>query len=303
LSTEVAAHELSVENEVEFRRLVNMLRLAGGFTLGFARVHHPSLRRRLVEEIRRELPQLDILEVTLSPATQAGVAAELEEAVGQRRPGALFVCGLESMFDLREPVSDAIAMLNFNRDYVVRRFPWPVVFWVPDFAVRGFSRQAIDFWSGRSGVYRFRGQEEEARATVEELAADYDWSLERREKLERREILRGILAELEQSAHPDPGTLARTFMLLAQAADFAGEPAEAEGPLNRALAIYRQIGDRLGEANALAGLGDAALAQARYGEAEGFYQQALPMYRQIGGRLGEANALAHLGDAALARAR
>ncbi|MGH3869457.1 MAG: tetratricopeptide repeat protein, partial [Pseudonocardiaceae bacterium] len=38
-------------------------------------------------------------------------------------------------------------------------------------------------------------------------------------------------------------------------------------------------------------LGDVALQQARYEEAAERYEQALPVYRQIGDRLGEANTL------------
>jgi tetratricopeptide (TPR) repeat protein len=253
-----------------------MLRLAGGFALGFARVNHPSLRRRLVEEIRQQLTDAGILEVTLSPAAQSGIVAQLGEAVGDRRPSAVFAYGLESLIDLREPFSDSIGMFNFNRDYVVRRFPWPVVFWVPEFAVRGFRRQAIDFWSGRSGVYRFVGDEEEARATVEELAADFDWSLE------RREILRGVLTELERSGQPDLGALARVLMLLAQAAGFESDWAEAEGHLSRALPIYRQIGGWLGEANCLFSQGRLARETSNAALARQALQAAAAIYAAIG---------------------
>ena len=59
--------------------------------------------------------------------------------------------------------------------------------------------------------------------------------------------------------------------------------------------IYRQIGDRLGEANCVQSLGDVARMQARYEQAGQLYNQALPIYRQIGDRLGEANCLLSMG--------
>jgi tetratricopeptide (TPR) repeat protein len=75
---------------------------------------------------------------------------------------------------------------------------------------------------------------------------------------------------------------------------------EAERLYGEALALYRQMGDRLGEANVLKARGDAARLQARYEDAERLYGDALPLYRQIGDRLGEASCLFRMGR--LARA-
>ena len=66
---------------------------------------------------------------------------------------------------------------------------------------------------------------------------------------------------------------------------------------------YRDIGNRLGEANALTSLGETARMQNRYDDAIAAYDQALPLYRDIGNRLGEANALTSLGDAARVQGR
>ncbi|MCL4828151.1 MAG: tetratricopeptide repeat protein, partial [Caldilinea sp.] len=66
-----------------------------------------------------------------------------------------------------------------------------------------------------------------------------------------------------------------------------------------ALAIYPQIGDRLGEANVQKALGDLALREDDLGEARRCYEAALAIYPQIGDRLGEANVQKALGDLAL----
>jgi tetratricopeptide (TPR) repeat protein len=71
--------------------------------------------------------------------------------------------------------------------------------------------------------------------------------------------------------------------------------AEADQLYQQALAIYRQIGNRLGEANCLKSLGEVARMQARYAEAAGLYHQALPIYRQIADRFGEAGCLRSVG--------
>ena len=56
----------------------------------------------------------------------------------------------------------------------------------------------------------------------------------------------------------------------------------------RALALYRQTGDRRGEANALWSLGDVARMRGDYPAASEHFSRALALYRQTGARSGEA---------------
>jgi tetratricopeptide (TPR) repeat protein len=287
--------EFSVHNPVELAALTRMLELAQGFTLGFARINHPSLRERLVREIRRRFPRKRIAEVTLDRGAAGGVVTQLEKALGEERPEALFVYGLEGMFDLQVEQSPAMDILNLNRNYCGKRFPWPVVFWLPEFAMRELSRQAPDVWAWRSGTYYFIGEEEDARQTLGRLEEGFGWSLSLREKRERREILQHVLAELEKSGQPDSRVLAKVLERLGNAAHFEGESAGSEGYYPKALGVYRQLGDKLGEANCVQALGEVALSQARYEEAGRLYSQALPIHRQISDRRGEANCLLSVG--------
>lgn len=64
----------------------------------------------------------------------------------------------------------------------------------------------------------------------------------------------------------------------------------------QALAIYRAIGNRLGEANCVRSLGDVHYMLNEYDPARERYEQALPIYQAIGNRLGEANCASSLGD-------
>ena len=64
--------------------------------------------------------------------------------------------------------------------------------------------------------------------------------------------------------------------------------------------LFRETGDRAGEATALASLGDAELRQGRYQQAAGNLRQALALFREIGDRAGEAEALNGLGEVLLA---
>ncbi len=62
-----------------------------------------------------------------------------------------------------------------------------------------------------------------------------------------------------------------------------------------ALAIFREIGDRKGEANSLMNLGLAYNDLGQYQQAIEFHQSALAIFREIGNRAGEANSLMNLG--------
>ncbi len=74
-----------------------------------------------------------------------------------------------------------------------------------------------------------------------------------------------------------------------------GDRREAADTYTQALEIYRQIGDRLGEAIALNNLGQVRYATGDYPGAAQATAQALEIYRQIGERRGEANTLNNLG--------
>lgn len=223
MSRQALQASLSVENQVELRALANMLRRAGGFALAFARVNHPALKERLIAELKAELPDMEIVEFRVDPAAEAGLVEQWREALGGRRPDALFVHGLESLFDLARGASPAVEMFNFNRAFGRLHVPFPLVFWAPEFAIREFAWRAPDFWSGRSGIYRFTGGEQEGRETLELLGRDFDWSLSPQERWERRAVLQDLLRELESVAEADWAVLARVRYLLGQAAIYNSE--------------------------------------------------------------------------------
>jgi tetratricopeptide (TPR) repeat protein len=74
------------------------------------------------------------------------------------------------------------------------------------------------------------------------------------------------------------------------------EYAAARERYEEALPIYRAIGDRLGEANALLSLGDLTRKEDRYSQAWDFYEQVLSFYRTIGDHYSLARVLYRMGD-------
>jgi hypothetical protein len=70
----------------ELKAVCNMLKRADGFTLSFIRVNRDTLRDAIVNVIRDRLPDLAIMEVSLSAANIDGIVAQLEKAVGASVP-------------------------------------------------------------------------------------------------------------------------------------------------------------------------------------------------------------------------
>jgi len=75
----------------------------------------------------------------------------------------------------------------------------------------------------------------------------------------------------------------------------SGDYPGAAGALAEALAIFRDLGDQLGQANALTDLGVVRWLTADYADATSALAEALSIFRDLGDRLGQANALLDLG--------
>ena len=303
MSTALVPPPLSGDNATELEAVCRMIQRAGGCVLSFCWVNHPGLRERLVEEAKSRLAGFDIAEITVNCETGEGIVEQWERLLATRKPAALFVYGIERVFDYAAGYTHAIAVLNLNRGYIAQRFPYPIVFWGPDFAMVEFSRQAPDTWSARSGSFHFTGGPAETAETIRRLDEADFWSSSGRDKLERKLLLERVCRELESEPSPDAKALAEARLRLAGVLSFEGQQEEAERLYGEALSVYQQIGDRLGEANVQKARGDVARMQDRYEEAERLYGEALPLYRQVGDGRGQANAQQARGDVALMQAR
>ena len=74
-----------------------------------------------------------------------------------------------------------------------------------------------------------------------------------------------------------------------------GDYPAAAGLLERALALYQDLGDRRGEADALRNLGRVRYVTGDYPAATDLLERALALYQDLGDRRGEAGALHDLG--------
>jgi tetratricopeptide (TPR) repeat protein len=109
-------------------------------------------------------------------------------------------------------------------------------------------------------------------------------------------LLAQALLEPAQAGRLPHKAAAQTYETLGDVHYMLSEYQEARARYEQALPIYREIGARLGQANAIKSLGDVHRMLAEYQEARARYEQSLPIYREIGDRLGQANAISSLGD-------
>ena len=70
---------------------------------------------------------------------------------------------------------------------------------------------------------------------------------------------------------------------------------EARTHYDRARALFKEVGDRKGEANAMSGLGDALRWLSRYEEARAQHERALSIRREIGDKDGETTSTTDMG--------
>jgi DNA-binding SARP family transcriptional activator/tetratricopeptide (TPR) repeat protein len=93
----------------------------------------------------------------------------------------------------------------------------------------------------------------------------------------------------------DAAAQALSGRLLANACTKLGDHDQARGHFASSLALYQQLGNRLGEAKIHQGLSVLADGQGRYADALGHAEQALRLYQAIGDKANEADALNDVG--------
>jgi tetratricopeptide (TPR) repeat protein len=111
-----------------------------------------------------------------------------------------------------------------------------------------------------------------------------------------------LLLDAATAAIEEKGTSGQQARLWEARGHYALARAEhdtARDYYERALPLYQQAGDVLGQADCMRGLGDTALAHSDYGAAQAQYERALPLYQRAGSLLGQADCTRGVGEAAL----
>jgi tetratricopeptide (TPR) repeat protein len=306
------------ENDLSLRELVVFLEQGDGFHLGLAYVDsfetRQTILRRLTALMADRPVALSVLDLGKLPGEEL-LLTRLKEHVRDHpapegKKPAVMVVGLEALLDYRDvhpylPAPQPILRnANFQRDAFPHLVPATVVLWLLPTASTLFAQEAPDLWHWRSGTFQFTGppntRRNQERAEIERPLIESD-NLATPAKRERIALLRDLLVDLENDPDRDtPGGLARRARLLLELgmAHFAISEVEmARSYFDEALTLFRQVGDRRDEGNALGNLGVACYSLGQLKRAIGYHEQALAIHREVGDRRGEGADLGNLGIA------
>ena len=186
-----------------------------------------------------------------------------------------------------------------------REFPFPIVLWVTPNILSRLSLEARDFWSWRSGVFRFVSPavpETDVVNTTGESSLLIE--AERRQSLPLDELLEQV-ENLEKQARETPA-LATVYNRVAnacgngvktrQAQDYSEEINRAIHFFDKSLALQEKLNLRQAQSDTLLQLGDIYRDLGLWERVFEPYQQSLEIARNLKDRLREAAALGRLGN-------
>lgn len=112
----------------------------------------------------------------------------------------------------------------------------------------------------------------------------------------RYHAARSRLADVSFSKEVDATLAAHWNLELGDILYRLSDHREARNRYEKALSIYQETEDRLGEANCLEALADVHYALSEYDDARSQYKKAISIYQNIDAQLGKANCVTTLGD-------
>ncbi|MEM8810424.1 MAG: tetratricopeptide repeat protein, partial [Cyanobacteria bacterium P01_G01_bin.38] len=325
-----------------FRELVAFAGVAEGFTLAIAEVNFASDGDLLVQALQAHEIGQEIQFVTLDFGEQDSFSLldELKAALAnialdpQRNP-VLLVRGLATAIGVKGDYTNFLNDLNYRRDQLASQLPYPMVLFLPDYAVTRLGKYAHDLWTWKSGLFHFRttrqvmetaqnqlrqptAQPADSRpakqARIEQLErllseADNDNNLkacipmalelgDAYRSLSDYEQARQYYHKALEQAEVEKETASKAYAIygLGQIHRLRSDSTKAMARFDQAIELFRATGDRLGEANTLKAIGDVLQFLDRRNEALKHYDQAIELFRATGARLGEANTLKAIGD-------
>jgi tetratricopeptide (TPR) repeat protein len=328
------AADLVPENISTLDRLVRSIDLAEGFALFFARCNVPVLRDELMLTATQKLAALGVevvevafedepvnvrerLRAALTAAgenTEAPIPVELPApvqplavaeppsgyTVGAKR--AVFVTGLEYGIPYDQPNARILAELNLGRDAFPRDVPYPLVIWLPDYAVTAVARFAPDFWAWRSGVFEFEtGEAGRSLAFERYRRGDQSWdvlnNLAPEARLLRRRQLESLLDDYRDLSN-EPRVAMERAAIVAILGDLCATSQDFDDAIvyyQQALQIIHRSGDSADGATILNNLGLVHGALGNKQKALDYFEQSLALSRHETDRMGEASTLSNLG--------
>jgi len=277
------------DNDTQRATLARELRLAKGFTLIFVVCNSAEERRRQIDALSRDLPDLHIQELPVRrkiPHLRDVLRATLEEPL----PDAVFIYGMENWIRNDEDPRSVPFILNLNaaRNHFYTDCPCPFVLWMPEFLLALIAAGAPDFASIRNGLYVFTPsptEEKEAILATQRLEWTELTGLSLPQKQQRLKELEEMLLRVQNlpKDRRNPQDEASLLNELAETHYAMARYSEAEPLYERALAIREKVlgAEHPDTAQSLNNLAVLYYNQGRYAEAEPLYVRALAIAEKV----------------------
>jgi len=288
--------------------LVSIEASEGKLSLLIAVCDDGNFREQIIQKYEAELePDIRPYRVTLAraePSLRAAIAqlVQSDKYLGQGGRAVLTVTGIEQFYSLKlgEERSEQeifFVYLQWTREGM-REFPFPIVIWLTQQIQASLSKQALDFWSWRKGVFRFvsritnavsKGEIANLRFTPEEqkfIGIDEDDT-----SLIPLEDLQESIRKIEQQRGEKDSSLAALYTRMAniykgrldqgESQDYQKEQTLAIQYLDKAVELQKEFSLEEDLATSLNNLAYLYSSQRRYTEAEPLYEQALELRQRL----------------------
>jgi len=307
-------------NEDSYDGLVSLIEASKGvLSLLIAACKPGDFQTQIINRYEAELaPNIPCYRVVLNqkePSLRAALEQLVKDCPELKEPhasAAITVTGTEALMEFvsqadsnhRSELSRFFGYLQWTREGL-REFPYPIVLWVTPNILSRLSREARDFWSWRSGVFRFVSPAVEATDVVNRngeipllieperrLSLPLDELLEQVENLEQQAMETPALATLYNRVANAYASLVNTR----QPEDYSQEIDRAIHFFNKSLALQRKLNLPQAESDTLLELGDIYRDLGLSERVFDPYQQSLEIARSLKDSLREAAALGRLGN-------
>ena len=136
------SEEIRVKNEQSLKTLVRAIAISQGrFTLILVHCNYAELRSQILEQLRGQ--NLGNIREIVLPKSAHKLDAIIEAEIGDERPNAVMLLGLESII----AIDDLLTVTNQARDKLRHNFSLPLVWWVNHEILTKLIRLAPDLYS------------------------------------------------------------------------------------------------------------------------------------------------------------
>ncbi|NJL90897.1 MAG: tetratricopeptide repeat protein [Coleofasciculaceae cyanobacterium SM2_1_6] len=268
-----------LRNAEALQKIAIFADLSEGFTLGFVEVNLERDRNFAIAALEaRNNPDRQWISLQFNDPDLRYLIAAITEALAQveiipDQKIILLISGLEKAIGGYGDYPPLLSNLNIARDTYTHKLPYPMLFFLPSYAITRFARFAPDFWAWKSIEVRLQSDlptPDREFAAMPQISSD--------QKVfpvtqERFDLLYRLLTE-----YPQP-TLTRADLLdqLGDAYKSHSNYVKAENAYQESLNLYQKLlgDDHLTVANSLNNLAGIYRATGRYSDAEPLYQRSL----------------------------